>query len=826
MLINPDMFKYFNMTPIKCRPLYLFIVLFAGLHFLSAQSITQTVRGVVVDEASQFPLESVQVTVTLADGKVIGGLSNEKGAYRVDKVPVGRQVVVFKFIGYQEVVRDNIEVTSGKEVILNIEMSESSVELDEVQLIARRSGEPLNELAFVSAREFSVEETNRYAGSRGEPARMASNYAGVQGADDSRNDLVVRGNTPQGVLWRVDGINIPNPNHFAIPGTGGGSVTILNNKFLTNSDFFTGAFPAEYGNGIAGVFDLKMRNGNNEKHEFSAQLGFLGTELMAEGPINKETGASYLATYRYSTLQLFSFMGIDVGTDAIPRYQDGAFRVNLPQKNGANLALWGMGGLSTIDIVLSDVIAPDTSTLIYGSNDRDQYFSSNTGMVGLSYHYPFNINTYIKAGVAVSHASIFAYHDQIFRHVENDNFVVDSLPVILDYDFAETKYSAVLSFTKKLDRRQTLKAGINVDYLHMQYADSARMVRPNAGGVTTLDPWRTRWDTNAGSALVQPYVQYKLRLQDRFSLTAGLTSLYFSLNKNSFSPIEPRLGLSYNIGQGKKLSFGTGLHSQTQSAYTYFYSNKTVEGDPQEYNLDMGLTKSWHAVLSYDMSIGKAMRLKAETYYQYLFNIPVEVNSSSFSMINGGSGFSRIFPDTLMNSGTGRNYGVELTLEKFFSNNYYFMLTGSLFDAKYRGSDDVLRNTVFNGRFAFNALFAKEFNLGENSTFNLGGKVTSIGGRWYGPVDEEKSAAALEIVYQDETVNTQQFRPYFRADLKLAFRFNRPKLTHEIAIDIVNLLDIDNILTLTYAPDHPSGNPIREEYQLGRLPLFYYRIDF
>jgi hypothetical protein len=500
--------------------------------------------------------------------------------------------------------------------------------------------------------------------------------------------------------------------------------------------------------------------------------------------------------------------------------------VNLPQKNGAYLSLWGMGGLSTIDIVLSSALAPDTSTLIYGQNDRDQYFSSNTGIVGLSYRYPINVNTYLNAGVAVSHASIFANHDQIFRHVENDLFVVDSLPPILDYTFSETKYSAVFSYTKKLDRRQTLKAGINIDYLQMRYIDSARMVRPNIGGVTTLDPWVTRWDANQGAALVQPYVQYKLRIQDRFSLTAGLTSLYFSINNNSFSPIEPRLGLSYNIGQGKKISFGTGLHSQIQSPYTYFYSNNTIEGDPQEYNLDMGLTKSWHAVLSYDMSLGKSMRLKAETYYQYLFNIPVELNSSSFSMINAGSGFSRLFPDTLMNGGTGRNYGVELTIEKFFSNNYFFMLTGSLFDAKYRGSDDVLRNTVFNGRFAFNALFGKEFNLSENSTLNLGGKVTSIGGRWYGPVDEEKSAAALEIIYQDETVNTQQFRPYFRADLKVALRFNRPKLTHEIAVDLVNVFDIENILTLTYAPDHPSGNPIREEYQLGFLPLFYYKIDF
>ncbi len=159
---------------------------------------------------------------------------------------------------------DNVIVNSGKEVILNIEMEESTALLEEVVIYAQRNGEVRNEMATVSARQFSVAETNRYAGSRGDPGRMASNFAGVQGADDSRNDIIVRGNAPSGVLWRLEGVNIPNPNHFAIPGTGGGPVTILNNKFLSNSDFFTGAFPAEFGNGIAGAFDLEMRNGNDK----------------------------------------------------------------------------------------------------------------------------------------------------------------------------------------------------------------------------------------------------------------------------------------------------------------------------------------------------------------------------------------------------------------------------------------------------------------------------------------------------------------------------------------------------------------------------------
>lgn len=796
--------------------------------YLSAQSITQTVRGKIVDSESQFPLTGVAAILLNAEGKPAKGVfSNEKGEYRLTEVPVGRQAFAFNFSGYEKVILNNIEVTSAKEVILNISMETSitdTISLEAVELTARRNGEAGNELAFVSAREFSIEETNLYAGSRGEPARMASNYAGVQGADDSRNDIIIRGNSPQGVLWRLEGINIPNPNHFSIPGTGGGPVTILNNKFLTNSDFFTGAFPSEFGNGIAGVFDLKMRNGNDERHEFSGQLGFLGTELMAEGPINRENGSSYLATYRYSTLGLFSFMGINVGTDAIPQYQDGSFRINLPQKNGATLAIWGIGGLSNIDIVLSDQVTPDTSTLIFGSNDRDQYFGTNTGIIAASYTYPINLNTYIKASIAASKSVATTHHDQIFRRVEGERFVNDSMPPILDYKYDETKYSAYFHFNKKLDERQTLKAGFNADWYQMNYIDSVRMVNP--GPSPTLDPWRVRWDANQGAALVQPFIQYKFRANENLSLTAGLTSLYWSLNENSFSPIEPRLGLSYQLSEGKRLNFGAGLHSQIQSPYLYFYGQETIGRDPQEHNLGMGLTKSIHTVLGYDMAIPGDMRLKAETYYQYLYDIPVEFRESSFSLVNAGAGFSRFFPDTLTNGGTGRNFGVELTLEKFFSGGYYFLITGSLFDAKYRGSDGVLRNATFNGRYAANGLIAKEFTFNKTSSLQIGAKVTSVGGRWYGPVDEDESARQLEIIYVDETVNTEQFRPYFRADGKISYRWNRPKVTHEFSVDLVNVFNIKNILTLTYAPDHPSGEPIREEYQLGFLPIFFYKIDW
>jgi hypothetical protein len=455
------------------------------------------------------------------------------------------------------------------------------------------------------------------------------------------------------------------------------------------------------------------------------------------------------------------------------------------------------------------------------------------GVVGLSYTKPLNKSTFFKATVSASHSRVDAKHDFIFRHVDEGtgNFVVDSLPQILDYHFLENKYSAYLSLNKKVNRKLSFRFGINADIMDMEYLDSARVYSPGFSYPDNplLEPWEKRWDAKRTAGLYQPYIQFKYKASEKLSFTGGVTAMYSDINENSLSPIEPRLGMTYQVDEKQKFGLGLGLHSQMISPYILHYYDPKVVGQgeyEEEYNKGLGFFKSAHAVLSYDRYLGKNSRIKAETYYQYLYDIPVEFGSTAFSLINSGSGFSRFFPNPLENAGTARNYGVEFTLEKFFSKGYYYLLTGSLFDAKYRGSDGVWRNTSFNGKYATNALFAKEFNFGSKTSLNLGGKVTYAGGRWRGIVDEEASSAVLEVIYKDEGMNSIQFRDYFRADVKASIRINTKRFTHELAIDLINVFATKNILTLTYAPDHPSGNPIVEEYQLGFFPVFYYKIDF
>ncbi len=791
---------------------FILSILMVSFACVSYSQITQTVKGIIKDKESQTPVAGATVAIT--DLKPVkGSAANENGVYAISDVPVGKHTVRISAAGYQEVVVSDVLVTSAKEVVLNIDIEESTQKLDEVVVAKKR--EHINDMALISARTFDVQETERYAGSRADPARMASNFAGVQGADDSRNDIIIRGNSPQGVLWRLEDVDIPNPNHFAIPGTSGGPVSMLNSKTLSNSDFFTGAFPAEYGNSTAGVFDLKMRNGNKDRYEFTGQLGFLGTEVAAEGPISKKAGSSFLFTYRYSTLKLFEGLNIKIGTSSVPNYQDAALKLNFPINDKLNLSLWGIGGLSKIDLIVSKLTKP--SEEIYGESDRDQYFKSNTGVGGASLVYNINRSTYAKLVIAETGNLIWAHHDKVFRDA---SFRVDSMKSILDYSFTTGTTVAHWYINKKISAKHILRLGVVNNLYHSVLIDSSRQYPPSR------QDWQQRLNYDGYTDLVQAYAQYKYRPTDELTVIAGLHGQY--LTHNQSKSLEPRLAIRYRAGVADAISFGYGLHSQMQPLYQY-YAHLPQYPATAMHNLDMGFTKSHHFVVSEEHVFSKSLRVRFEAYYQYLYNIPVEIRAgSSYSALNQGASFSRVFPDTMKNTGTGYNKGVELTVEKVFSHNYYLLFTGSLFDSKARGNDGVYRNTDYNTKFALNLLGGYEHRLGKNSSILAGGKITYAGGRLYSPPDVAASNAIGDFIIVDSLRNTLSFPDYFRADVKLGVRLNARKVTHEIAIDLVNILGTKNLLALTYSPDLAAQGvyPFIKEYQLGFLPLFYYRIDF
>ncbi len=789
-----------------------------------AQQLTQTIKGEVIERDTRYPLTGATVRLVTDPLRVTGATTDPDGLFRIENVPLGRHKLWVSFIGYEDAFVEDVILTSAKEAYVAIPLKQSMQTLDEITITGGPAIEASNEMATVSSRSFTVEQTERYAGSRGDPARMASNFAGVQGADDSRNDIVVRGNSPQGILWRMEGINIPNPNHFNIPGTAGGPVSMINNKTLANSDFYTGAFPAEFGNSVAGVFDLRLRNGNRDNHEWSGQFGFLGTEIFGEGPLGTESRSSYLVSYRYSTLALFSKLNIDIGTEAIPQYQDGAFKLNFPTKHNGAFSVFGIAGKSSIDILISEQTEPDRN--IYGDNDRDQYFRSSASLIGVQYQQPVNEFTFFSTTLAASVEESGSHHELVYRHIANSQYVVDSLTTIMDYTFRQSKISSATYYTRKFGRAGLLNLGLVADVYLFDFTDSARTINET---MADYYQWTTRLNSREESVMFQPFIQWKYSISPTAELVAGLHGQYFSLT-NSFVIAEPRIGLSWDMDDRQTFSLGAGLHSQIQPSYIYFAAlkNNPSARMPLTHNKDIDFTRSIHAVAGYRRSLTDLTQLKAEVYYQYLFDVPVEKNPSSFSMVNSGATFSRLFPDTLVNEGVGKNYGVELTLERSFGRGYLFLLTGAAYEARYQGSDRIWRDTEFNGNYIFNTLFTKEWAIRKNHALSIGAKMTTAGGRRYGPVDEVKSEAQKDVVYLDAQRNSRQFDPYFRADFRINYKMNRRKATHEIALDLVNVFDVKNILKLTYAPDDndPDGMTVREEYQLGFLPLFYYRIDF
>lgn len=790
----------------------------------------QNVRGKVMDLETNYPLAGVKIEVLTADTtRQYRALTNANGEFTIQSVPVGKHLLSASLLAFDNR-QITIEVNSGKETIIDIGLQESFLEQDEVVVTARKKGEVINEMATISARQFSVEETNRYAGSRSDPARMASNFAGVQGADDSRNDIIIRGNSPLGVVWKVEGIDIPNPNHFATAGSSGGPVSVLNNKILANSDFFMSAFPAEYGNSTSGIFDLKLRNGNNQNHEFTGQFGFLGTEFAAEGPLNREKKSSYLVMGRYSTLSLFKALGIQIGTDAVPVYGDAAFKFNWRLNKGGNLSFFAIGGKSAIAIKVSE--QTEITDELYGEGDRDQYFGTSMLTSGLVYKKSLSEKTFLSSTLAYSGDESHSHHDFLIRSTYIDNssgapvesISVDSIFPLMGYYYKTNKLSYYLAINHKINRRHLVKAGLNFDGIHVNQLDSVlNQDSLNAGNYSFFI---NRWDYKGISFLIQPFVQWKYRITEKMDFTAGIHSQYYS-GSNSLSALEPRLGWKYAIKKDQVITAGTGLHSQMQPLYTYSYylQNSTSK---EGHNRNMDFTKSLHTGLGYEKSFTKSLNFKSEIYYQYLYNIPVEIHPSSFSMVNLGGGFQRFFPDTLENTGTGYNYGLEVTVQKFFDKSFFFLFSGTLYDSKYRGSDNVLRNTSYNGTFVTNLLAGKDFQINAKNVISAGLKITYAGGKRYGYVDLAKTQAANELIFRDSAFNERQFREYFRMDVKVNWKKNAKKVTHEIGLDLVNILGTVNILSLVYAPDpsDPMAEPIAEKPQLGFLPIFYYKIDF
>jgi len=780
---------------------YIIIISFFINQLSFAQNNKQNIRGIITDKLSQTTLTGATVQIV---GKNYnkGTVTDTNGSYILPELLPDRYEIKASFIGYKELIIPNVIVTSGKETILDIEMEENVTSLNEIIINGNRKEKTINNLTSNSARTFSTEEVNRYSGGRSDVARLAANFAGVSVPDDSRNDIVIRGNSPVGVLWRINGMNVTNPNHFATVGTTGGAVSALNTNLLKSSDFLTSAFPAEYGNATAGVFDLGFRNGNTQKRETTLQAGLItGLEATNEGPLNKATGASYILGYRYALAGIAQAMGINIGTTAMPSYQDLSFNINSGNSKSGRFTLFCILATSSINIT-----GGNTGSM-YGKDGHD--LSSKIGIIGLNHFKQLNNKSYFSSTIGLNYSKT-DQTDYAFDRQTNETFTKE------ENNVAKSGYNFSTSFNSKLNSRLFIKIGILDEMigLNLYYRTKDRI----------QSDWKQIWDYDSYTSLAQAFIHARYSFSDKLTLNAGVHSQLFLLN-NSFS-VEPRLGLKYDVNTKSSLSFGYGLHSQMQPINVYFLQTQNTDGSYSYNNKNLDFTKSHHFVLGYDLQPFKNWRAKAEVYYQYLYNVPVNIFSSSYSMLNTGAGFKADLEDSLTNSGTGINYGAELTIEKFFSNGYYGLFTSSIYSSKYKGSDGVDRNTAFNGRYVFNILGGKEWKVGgdKRNKISTDLKLTSAGGRAYTPIDLTSSQTLGHPEFSTNAFSGY-YSNYFRLDFKIGYTQNSRsrKLSQSFSLDLQNVTNNKNVFSQEY--DDRSSS-IKTTWQLGFFPNFIYKIQF
>ena len=777
------------------RPLLVFI-LFPLL--LSAQSIPlQTIRGNVLDKSVKNPLPGANIE--LVSKLTASAVADATGNFVLEKVPVGRHTLRITYIGYKPVVLQNILIESGKQLVLSIEMEEEVSTGKEVVVQSKPNRQkPLNEMAVVSTRMMSMQETRRYAAGLNDPSRIATAFAGVVSQGDA-NNLIIRGNAPNGLLWRMEGIDIPNPNHFAKVGTSGGGISILSAQLLANSDFMISAFPAEYGNALSGVFDIKLRKGNNSRREHTFSASTIGIDAATEGYFKKGYGGSYLVNYRYGFLTLMQQLGLKIG-DAATRFQDLSFHIHLPTKKLGSFSIFGFGGNSEQKTEASvDSIMWTNNP----SNRTGRLDAAKTGMIGISHSISLGKKTFLK--------TMYSVNGYTYRE-ENNRLDKYNGPLIFTRNNAFTESNGIWSMvlTQKFNSRHLLKVGA---YTSAKNFDLTQRE-------TVSNVLRDKVKSTGDTRLTNYFIQWKWSPSNRLSFLAGMHAQQFALNKTSV--VEPRLGIKWITGNNQFLSAGVGFHSQIQPLGNYFARIK-IGADSVQPNKGLEFSRAAHYVLGYSIAPAPNWNVKAEVYYQWLFSIPVSaLVKNSFSLLNQDDDYAIA---ALNNQGSGKNYGFEITLERYLSDQFYLLSSVSLYESAYLPSDKIWRSTRFNSNSTFTFLMGKEWNLKgkRTSTFSVDCKLIYAGGVRVTPIDLAKSIVQKTTVLDHTRIYEDKLSNIWRVDLQTEWKVQYGKKTGSLIAGVQNLFNRKNPVSQSY---DPVTKQIKYNYLLGLIPVVGYKVDF
>lgn len=780
--------------------LFTIISAILGCAALPLVSYAQLVRGQVIDNITRDPIAGVCLKC-YPDS--VYCFTDSLGFFTFDGIGHSRIDIEAQFSGYEDALLSQILTTSSKDLVVTIELKEKIHGLDEVVVSARHPKMlPQNEMSVTGGRSFSVEECRRYAGGLDDPARMASNFAGCGSVGPGSNALVVRGNAPSFVSWRLEGIDIPSPVHFNGTGDipGGGLYTIFSSFMLANSDFYSGCFPAEYYNAVGGVFDVKLRSGNPWKHEFSTQVGVLGLELSAEGPLTHANGPTFICNARLSTMQLLNKIITELSPRQTVGYQDYSAKLYFPDTKIGRISIWGILGRSKVNQDAAN--APDE----WLSNDD----RSDLSMVNMMF--ASGITNEYTVGSGISMRNIVA----VTRDCQRMDYGIrppdkPDVPVS-DYEYDDKCTNLIVSSTlnQRLSNRTIGRYGITYKHIRdnclMQFGSDAESLFCDYSGTAQL---------------IQGHGQIKHDISAKITSILGGCVTYFSSAREC--TVEPRLGLEYKPKNNHSVAVGVGLHSQTAPLYIYMMDT----GKPYENNHTLKMLKSFHLTGSYSLTVSPVCRLKIEPYFQYLYDVPV-LENSTFSIINLNTMPSQFKEhDRFVCDGAGLNTGIDITYERFLSKGYYYMGTMSIFSSEYRDFFKDWHPTIFDARWYVNILGGKEFTFkrknGLNKILGLNAHVSMSGHNPYSPVDYEESHRNQTIVYDESLPFSYRKKGInILCDISLTYIVNYRPFTGTLALQVKNFFG-SQYLGQIY---NLSTGSIEDFYYKSPIPLLSYKIEF
>lgn len=770
------------------------VFLFSGTT-LFAQQYFQSLYGTVTEKYTTQSISEASILIT-GNNYTEVTFSDSSGNFFFLKIPTGDYRLEISRNNFHPLTFPQIEISTGKELFLSVELETKPNLLQEVMINASTKKEANN--TSLSKTTFKMEQSERFAASLNDPQRLVLSFAGVRGLGGMQNSIIVRGNSPKGVMWQVEGIEVPSPNHYSGQGTPG-MVSILNNMVLQKVDFYTGAFPAPFGNATSAVFDATLRRGNTKRYEFSVQLSNIGLETSAEGPLSKKNSSSFLIAYRYSTVGLMGKIGYPIG-DYITGFQDINFKFHFATKHIGYFDWWGFGGISSIQNAKGKRANGDF---------MNKYI---TAASGITHQILFNGTTTWKTILAASAYSDSWHATQTDEYLPFNNTTRTQIYKTL-YDYRDISLRFSSSVIHQVSSRVLFNGGIQIIKPFISLTDSSfRQVihqNMNTGDTISIYTEPTLYERVTKSApRYHTYIQFITSITEKWQLTAGIHSIFWGDGIDWL--LEPRLNLKWQLKQNHKIEIATGLHSRFE--FPVFYSKELVQQNYIQPNRNIKPSKAFHANAGYTFAFLNDFYFKTEIYFQYLFSVPAQIDTyrvfttqtQYYTKLSPVSTLNNInyldFYYNYQNKGEGMNYGIEITLEKSFSKNYYFLVTTSLYNSLFRVKPLAWYNTQFNGNWIVTLTAGKDFRVGKKYRAN----IFSINTRLLAAGNDR----IPNNTYKD------QLKPFVSWDLRVAYKRNLKKYAWEISCDVQNVLNRKN----------QSNNDFN--INIGILPVLKFRTDF